>query len=59
MQSDLLLGISQVQIESESADIARQALGADITAQQEKKSARIRAYVEDKASWHKGMLDLD
>lgn len=56
MESDLLLGISQAQIESESANKAQEAVGSDITVRQEKKRARVQAYVDEEAPWHKNML---
>ncbi len=39
MESDLLFGISQAQIERETASIAQKAIGPDITSRQEKKRA--------------------
>ena len=57
MENDLLLGISQVQIESRSANIAKDAIGSDIAVRQEKKRTRIKSYVDEEAPWHKGLLD--
>lgn len=53
---DLLYGISESDIEKSSAEIARQALGADITLRQQKKSERVQSYVDDDAPWHKKLL---
>lgn len=57
MENDLLYGISQVEIESRSATIAKDSVGSDIVARQEKKKERVRSYVDEEAPWHKGMLD--
>jgi hypothetical protein len=57
MENDLLLGISQVDIESRSAAIAKDAVGSDIASRQEKKKARIQSYVDEQAPWHKSILD--
>lgn len=57
MEHDILLGISQIEIESRSADIAKDAVGSDITARQEKKRERVRSYVDQEAPWHKDILD--
>jgi len=57
MENDLLYGISQGQIESRSANIAKDAIGPDIAVRQQKKRERIKSYVDDEAPWHKGLLD--
>jgi len=57
MENDILLGISQVEIESRSANIAKDAVGSDIVVRQEKKRERVQSYVDGEAPWHKGMLD--
>lgn len=57
MENDVLLGISQVEIESHSAKIAKDATGSDITVRQEKKRERVQSYVDQEAPWHKGILD--
>lgn len=57
MESDVLLGISQIDIESRSASIAKDAVGSDIAIRQEKKRERVQSYVDDEAPWHKGMLE--
>jgi len=53
---DLLYGISESDIEKSSAEIAKEALGADITMRQQKKSERVQSYVDDDAPWHKRLL---
>ena len=58
--SDILHGISQVQIERDAATITQEAIGTEIKARQEKKRERVKAYVDDAAPWHKAMLnDID
>jgi anti-sigma regulatory factor (Ser/Thr protein kinase) len=53
---ELLYGISESDIEKSSAEIAKEALGADITMRQKKKSERVQTYVDDDAPWHKRLL---
>lgn len=53
---DLLYGIGQTDIEKASAQIAKEALGVDITLRQEKKKERVQAYVDEDAPWHKSLL---
>jgi len=57
METDLVLGIAQAEIEQDAAAIAREAVGADITLRQEKKKERVQSYVDEEAPWHKTMLD--
>lgn len=57
MESDLILGIAQVEIEWDAAAIAKEAMGADITLRQEKKKERVQSYVDEEAPWHKAILD--
>lgn len=57
MDTDLFLGISQWDIESKVASIARDAVGLDITLRQEKKKERVQSYVDEKAPWHKSMIE--
>ncbi|MCZ2157414.1 MAG: ATP-binding protein [Bryobacterales bacterium] len=57
MDSDLILGIGQIQIEQDAATIAREAMGADITFRQEKKKERVQSYVDEEAPWHKAILE--
>ena len=56
MENDLLLGISQVEIESRSANIAKDAVGTDIAVRRERKKDRVQSYVDDEAPWHKSIL---
>lgn len=56
-ESDLILGISQRQIELGAAQIAKAAVGDEILTRQEKKKARVLAYVYEEAPWHKMLLD--
>jgi hypothetical protein len=51
-ESDMLLGVSQTQIEQAAAEVARVAMGADITTRRERKLKRIEDYVAEKAPWH-------
>lgn len=57
MEKDLFFGISQVEIESSSANIAKDAVGSDIAIRQEKKRDRVQSYVDEQAPWHKSILD--
>ena len=56
-ESDLILGISQSDIEECAAKIARDALGETITARQEKKRKHVQEYVESEAPWHRTIVD--
>lgn len=56
METDLLYGIAQVDIERKAAAIARDAVGEDISLRQEKKLKRVESYVDEEAPWHKRML---
>ncbi|MEP7311636.1 MAG: ATP-binding protein [Pseudomonadota bacterium] len=55
--SDLIFGISQSQIESHAAQIAKAAVGDEILTRQDKKKARIQSYVDEEAPWHKTVLN--
>ncbi len=55
--NDLLLGISRTQIESRTAQIAKNAVGDEILTRQEKKKVRVHAYVDEEAPWHKTVLN--
>ena len=58
--NELVFGVSQTDIEKVAAGIAREAIGEDITARQERKKERIHNYVEESAPWHRGSLaDID
>jgi hypothetical protein len=51
--NDLLYGISQSQIESAAADIARKAMGQEIIARKQRKAERINDYITNEAPWHR------
>ena len=53
--SDLIYGISQSQIEGRAAEVARDAVGQEITARRERKAARIEEYVATEAPWHRAL----
>ncbi|UYW29524.1 ATP-binding protein [Methylorubrum extorquens] len=53
--NDLIYGISQSQIESRAADIARDALGQEIVARRARKAARIEQYIATEAPWHRAL----
>ncbi|TNC82846.1 MAG: ATP-binding protein [Oleiphilus sp.] len=55
-ESDLILGVSQADIEKEAAEISKAAIGDEITARQEKKKERVQSYVDDEAPWHRAIL---
>jgi hypothetical protein len=57
MESDLILGIGQTQIEHDTALIARETMGADITFRQQRKKERVQTYVDEEAPWHKRILE--
>lgn len=54
--SDLMYGISQSQIEAAAAELAQQAVGAEISERKQRKDARIREYVEGEAPWHSTLV---
>lgn len=59
-ENDLVLGISQSEIETKVANIAKEAVGSDVTARQEKKVERVNSYIENEAPWHRDILkDID
>lgn len=53
--TDMLLGITQAHIERAAADIAREAMGPDISTRRDRKKKRIDAYVANEAPWHTGV----
>ena len=56
-QSNMLYPVGQEDIEREAAEIARAAIGEEITVRQERKRERVRAYVDADAPWHKSILN--
>src|SRR5262245_3024323 len=60
MEDDLLQGVSQVDIEKQSARIAKDAVGLEILVRQDRKKERVQSYVDEEAPWHKSILkDID
>lgn len=57
MESDLILGIAQAEIERDAAAIAKDAVGAEVILRQERKKERVQSYVDKEAPWHKAMLE--
>jgi len=58
--SNLYSDVAQNEIEVKASEIAKQAVGEDITARQEKKVERIKSYVDEEAPWHRDILkDID
>ncbi|WP_430229973.1 ATP-binding protein [Nitrosomonas communis] len=53
---ELLLGISQKDIEASAAEYARQAVASDVFNRQERKASRIKQYVRENAPWHTELL---
>jgi hypothetical protein len=57
MQGGVFLPIGQAKIERKAANIARTAVGTDISLREEKKRLLVVSYVDEQAPWHKAMLD--
>jgi len=55
-ESDIFLGISQVQIERQAADVARTAVGGEIATRRQRKVQRVQDYVTEDAPWHAGLV---
>jgi hypothetical protein len=53
---EALYGFGQTDIEQSAAEIAKEALGTDITIRQQKKKENVQAYIDDDAPWHKHLL---
>ena len=56
MESEMVLGIAQAQIERKVATIAQTAVGHDIGLRQERKRAQVQRYVDEEAPWHKELF---
>ena len=56
MENELILGISQAQIERQAADIAELAVGYEIGLRKNRKRERIQSYVDQEAPWHKDIV---
>jgi Histidine kinase-, DNA gyrase B-, and HSP90-like ATPase len=54
--NDIEYGVSQYEIEGETALIAKEAVGSEITTRQERKLERVLAYVDKDAPWHKTVI---
>lgn len=54
-ENDLIHGISQSQIEGRAAEVAREAVGDEITARKARKAARIEEYIANEAPWHRAL----
>ncbi len=57
VDNDILLVISQQDIESKAAEMAKIAVGDDIVLRQEKKKQHVQSYVDNEAPWHKTILN--
>ncbi len=53
-ENDLLYGISQTEIESQTAEIARASVGTEVAIRQEKKKERVQTYVDEDAPAQRG-----
>ena len=56
LRSDMLTPVAQEDIERKAAEIARMAVGDEITMRQEKKRLWVQEYVDNDAPWHKSLL---
>ncbi len=54
--NDLLLGVSQSQIEARAAELTKAAVLEQVVTRQEKKRERLQTYVEDQAPWYKPLM---
>jgi DNA-binding transcriptional ArsR family regulator len=54
--NELLLGISQSQIEEHAAQLTKAAVIEQVTTRQEKKRERVELYVEEQAPWYKALV---
>jgi len=50
--SDLIYGISQSQVEAAAAEVARDAIGSEISDRRARKAERIEEYITTEAPWH-------
>lgn len=59
-ESDMLLGVSQREIESAAAEFAKNAVGDDVKVRQERKRDQVHSYVHENAPWYReALLRLD
>ncbi len=54
---DLDFGIAQSEIEESAAGFAINAVSSDVQARREKKTLRLKNYVEEQAPWHRNLMD--
>ncbi|MGO0305022.1 ATP-binding protein [Endozoicomonas acroporae] len=54
--SDLDFGIAQSEIEVSAAELAISAVSNDVQARRERKTQRIKNYVEEQAPWHRSLM---
>lgn len=55
-ESDVALGISQVDIEREAAELARAAVADQVTSRRDRKRVALERYAEEKAPWYKSII---
>lgn len=55
--SDLLLGISQKEIEITASEFARNAVGTDVQERQQRKRDQVDTYVRENAPWYRNTLE--
>lgn len=55
-KGDLEYGVSQEDIEERAAEIAKDAIGMEITTRQHRKRERVQSYVDNEAPWNKVAL---
>lgn len=55
-ENDLLLGISQTQIETQAAELTKAAVLDQVVTRQERKRERLQQYVEEQAPWYKPLM---
>jgi hypothetical protein len=55
-ETDLLLGISQSQIEAAAANLTKASVLDQVVTRQERKRERLRQYVEEQAPWYKPLM---
>ena len=60
MDDELVLGISQAQIERRAAEVAERAVGEPLGLRKNRKRERVQTYVDQEAPWHKDIVqDID
>lgn len=56
-ENDLIMHISQNDIERAASDIAKRAVGGEIKTRLEKKKSHVKKYVEEEAPWHQEIFE--